>query len=187
MQTENDTAKPEGSPEQEAGEGCSGATCSASSCECAKCVGYRSYLDWKKKGSKTSTPETDAQANLTGAGGPPTWHIHADFARKLEREKNRLQELLDDYIRDKRQIGKDLGLSEDERLHHRFQRRIICDLQRENRMMRMALEKVHERMQGPANNRRFMQIAGPARECINLAKPFLPPNVQTDAPTGCVQ
>lgn len=28
MQTENDTTKPENSPEQEAGEGCSGATCS---------------------------------------------------------------------------------------------------------------------------------------------------------------
>ena len=124
--------------------------------------------------ASSDTPETDAQANLTGAGGPPTWHIHAEFSRKMERERNRLRELLDDYIRDKRQIGKDLGLSEDERLHHRFQRRIICDLQRENRMMRMALEKVHERMQGPANNRRFMQIAGPARECLNLAKPFLP-------------
>lgn len=31
MQTENDTPKPEDSPEQEAGEGCSGATCSRSS------------------------------------------------------------------------------------------------------------------------------------------------------------
>jgi hypothetical protein len=30
MQTENDTSKPEDSPQQEAGEGCSGATCSAS-------------------------------------------------------------------------------------------------------------------------------------------------------------
>jgi len=34
----------------------------------------------------SETPRTDAQANLTGAGGPPTWHIHADFARQLERE-----------------------------------------------------------------------------------------------------
>lgn len=31
MQTENDTSKPEYSPQQEAGEGCSGATCSPSS------------------------------------------------------------------------------------------------------------------------------------------------------------
>lgn len=139
----------------------------------------RRALLWALRIMKTDTPETDAQANLTGAGGPPAWHIHADFARKLERERNRLQELLDDYIRDKRQIGKDLGLPEDERLHHRFQRRIICDLQRENRMMKMALGKVHERMQGPANNRRFMQIAGPARECLNLAKPFLPPNAKS--------
>jgi hypothetical protein len=94
----------------------------------------------------------------------------------------RLRELLEDYVRDKRQIGKDLGLPEEERLHHRFQRRIICDLQRENRMMKMALVKVHERMQGPANNRRFMQIAGPARECLNLAKPFLPNTTTQAAP-----
>jgi hypothetical protein len=32
MQTENDTSKPEDSPQQEAGEGCSGATCSPCSC-----------------------------------------------------------------------------------------------------------------------------------------------------------
>lgn len=31
MQTENDTSKPEDSPQQEAGDGCSGATCSSSS------------------------------------------------------------------------------------------------------------------------------------------------------------
>jgi hypothetical protein len=30
MQTENDTSKPEDSPQQETGEGCSGASCSAS-------------------------------------------------------------------------------------------------------------------------------------------------------------
>ena len=96
-------------------------------------------------------------------------------------ETSRLRELLEDYVRDKRQIGKDLGLPEDERLHHRFQRRVIFDLQRENRMMKMALAKVYERMQDPANNRRFMQIAGPARECINLAKPFLP-NSQDQEP-----
>jgi hypothetical protein len=34
MQTENDTSKPEDSPQQEAGEGCSGATCSAYSSAC---------------------------------------------------------------------------------------------------------------------------------------------------------
>ncbi len=50
-------------------------------------------------------------------------------ARKLERERNRLGELLKDYERDKRQIGKDLGLSEDDQMHDRFQRRAIMDLQ----------------------------------------------------------
>jgi hypothetical protein len=177
MHTENQSSKPNPEPKQETGEGCSGATCSASSCECAKCFEYRRYLDWKKRGSKTSTPETDAQARenkyAEGCWGEESC-VPSDFAQEVERERNRLRELLEDYVRDKKQIGKDLGLPEDARLHHRFQRRIICDLQRENRMMRMALEKVHERMQGPASNRRFMQIAGPARECLNLAKPFLP-------------
>jgi hypothetical protein len=50
-------------------------------------------------------------------------------ARKLERERNRLGGLLEDYERDKRQIGKDLGLSEDDQMHDRFQRRAIMDLQ----------------------------------------------------------
>lgn len=85
----------------------------------------------------------------------------------------RLRELLEDYIRDKRQVGKDLGLLTGDQLCHRFQLRAIFNLQFENRKMKAAMEKIHERMQGPANNRRFMQIAGPARECLNLAKPFL--------------
>jgi hypothetical protein len=118
------------------------------------------------------TLETDAQSakcclSLIGEFVP------ADFSRKIERERNRGIELIGDYERDKRQIGKDLGLGEDERLHHKFQRRIIFDLQRENQMMKAALGKIHERMIGPANNRTFMQIAGPARECINLSKPFI--------------
>ena len=86
----------------------------------------------------------------------------------------RLRELLEDYIRDKRQVGKDLGLLTGDQLCHRFQLRAIINLQFENRKMKAALAKIHERMQGPANNRRIMQIAGPARECLNLAKPFLP-------------
>jgi hypothetical protein len=42
----------------------------------------------------SDTPRTDAQANLTGAGGPPTWHIHADFARQLERELTEARNIL---------------------------------------------------------------------------------------------
>jgi hypothetical protein len=38
-------------------------------------------------------------------------------------------ELLGDYVRDKREIGKDLGLPESEQLIHRFQLRAIFDLQ----------------------------------------------------------
>jgi len=49
-------------------------------CECDERYG--------EKPAETNTPETDAQANLTGAGGLPTWHIHADFARRIERERD---------------------------------------------------------------------------------------------------
>jgi hypothetical protein len=52
--------------------------------------------------------------------------------------------------------------------------RQIERLQRDNAAMTSAMVKIHERMKGPASNQRFMQIAGPARECLNLAKPFLP-------------
>ena len=75
MQTENDISKPEDSPEQEAGEGCSGATCSASS----------------------DTPETDGKC-LSWYPGTCTLGyegknidgriVLADFARKLERQRN---------------------------------------------------------------------------------------------------
>ena len=52
--------------------------------------------------------------------------------------------------------------------------RQIERLQRDNAAMTSVMVKIHERMQGPASNKRFMQIAGPARECLNLTKPFLP-------------
>lgn len=126
----------------------------------AKAIDYRRWLD--------GILSENANSHLPRSSGS------ASCSASFDLDAPRLRELLEDYVRDKRQIGKDLGLPENERLHHRSQRRIIFDLQRENRMMRMALKKVYERMQGPASNRRLMQIAGPARECINLAKPFLP-------------
>lgn len=45
------------------------------------------------------------------------------------------------------------------------------------------LRKISQIMQGPANNRRFMQIAGPARECINLTKKFVEPPPPAPAPS----
>jgi hypothetical protein len=87
-------------------------------------------------------------------------------------DANRALELLADYERDKRQIGKDLGLEDADQMHHRFQRRKIFDLQRENREMKAALLKIRNAMKTPANNRTFMQIAGPARECLNITRPF---------------
>lgn len=131
---------------------------------------------------KTKTPKSMGESNTTQPNSTtPRSSGSASCSASFDLDAPRLRELLEDYVRDKRQIGKDLGLPENERLHHRSQRRIIFDLQRENRMMRMALKKVYERMQGPASNRRLMQIAGPARECINLAKPFLP-NTQDHQP-----
>jgi aspartate/methionine/tyrosine aminotransferase len=64
MHTENDTSKPEDSPQQEAGEGCSGATCSASS----------------------DTPETDAAIAL--ANDPDGAPEVCDLCEKLERQRN---------------------------------------------------------------------------------------------------
>jgi hypothetical protein len=87
-------------------------------------------------------------------------------------KQQRLHELLSDFLRDKQIIGQKLNLIGEQQLIHRAQCRAIRDMQRENEKMRAALTKIHERMRVPAGNRRFMQIAGPARECINLAKPF---------------
>ena len=120
----------------------------------------------------SDTPETDAQASLTGAGGLPSWHVHSDFCRKLERKNNRALELLEDYERDKRQIGKDLGLTESEQLVHRFQRRAIFDLQREKKAMKEAMAKINQIMHAPASNRTFMQVAGPARQVMNITNKF---------------
>ena len=52
--------------------------------------------------------------------------------------------------------------------------RQIERLHRDNAAMTSVMAKIHELMQGPASNQRYMQIAGPARECLNLTKPFLP-------------
>jgi hypothetical protein len=35
--------------------------------------------------------------------------------------------------------------------------------------------KIRNSMKTPANNRTFMQIAGPARECLNITRPFFKP------------
>lgn len=54
--------------------------------------------------------------------------------------------------------------------------RQIERLQQDNAKMTSVMVKIHERMKGQASNQRYMQIAGPARECLNLTRPFLPEN-----------
>ena len=57
MQTENDTSKPEDSPEQETGEGCSGATCSLIALavkwidlnDLEPITDYSGFLEWSEK------------------------------------------------------------------------------------------------------------------------------------------
>lgn len=53
------------------------------------------------------------------------------------------------------------------------QRQDILDLQRQRDAAREALRQIAERLNHPAGNMRFMQIAGPARECINIVKSIL--------------
>ena len=46
-------------------------------------------------------------------------------------------------------------------------------LQQETKAMRNALRNIYEELKVPAGNQRMMQIARPARTCMNLAKPFI--------------
>ena len=92
MQTENDTSKPEDSPQQEAGEGCSGATCSAAFDSLETAIACHSR-DW-------STHRRDAWIYGIVCG----WGLEA--MRELEdqhgwgpEESARLQSLRDAYIR----------------------------------------------------------------------------------------
>lgn len=46
----------------------------------------------------------------------------------------------------------------------------IIDLQRQRDKAHNALREIKARLEGPAGNRRFMQIAEPARACLNIIK-----------------
>jgi hypothetical protein len=72
MQTKNDTSKPEDSPAQEAGEGCSGATCSPDA---------------------LATPLTDAELDdCEGRGADYIAIILGEHSRMLERQLNKARE-----------------------------------------------------------------------------------------------
>jgi wobble nucleotide-excising tRNase len=49
-----------------------------------------------------------------------------------------------------------------------------ANLRKENADLHQIIVKINEIMIPLASNRRFMQIAGPARQCLNLTKPFRP-------------
>lgn len=53
----------------------------------------------------------------------------ATLSKTHSKDMNRLSKMIDDFIRDKRQIGKDLGLNEHDQMICHFQRRAIFDLQ----------------------------------------------------------
>lgn len=57
-------------------------------------------------------------------------------------------------------------------------RQVGYSLALENEAMRRTLSEIRKILQGPASNMRFMQIANPARQCINLIKPFLKGNTE---------
>lgn len=50
------------------------------------------------------------------------------------------------------------------------------ELVRRVRELESAIAKIKIVMAGPASNRRFMQIAGPARHCLNIIKAVEAPN-----------
>jgi len=52
-------------------------------------------------------------------------------------------------------------------------RKDVLDLQAQRDKAHNILRQIAERLKGPASNMRFMQIAGPARECRNLIKHVL--------------
>ena len=52
-------------------------------------------------------------------------------------------------------------------------KRRIRALEYQDDRMNRAFALVYETLKVPAANQKFMQIAGPARRCINLIKPFL--------------
>jgi len=73
------------------------------------------------------------------------------FGEKLERERDylqkknvRLNEWLDDYIQDKKQIGRLLGLSEENSLVHDMQKNVIFAIRNALRSDKPAYEQLNE-------------------------------------------
>jgi hypothetical protein len=120
-------------------------------CECEERYG--------KKTAENNTPETDAQANLTGAGAPPTWHIHADFARRLERERDINRRLYETECKD-----------------HAFMRKTLERVIRERDKYQNTLKDIYT----------GHILRGAVQEKIEEALNFNEENSQADRPNGSV-
>ncbi|MBC8125816.1 MAG: hypothetical protein H8M99_01530 [Gloeobacteraceae cyanobacterium ES-bin-144] len=105
--------------------GCQQEPCSASSCGCEKCENYQKYLAWKKRENASDGINELVEENRHLKEQLATLSITHAKARQ------RLDELLSDYVRDKRIIGEALGLTGENVMIHWFQLRAIHSLQNE--------------------------------------------------------
>ena len=85
----------------------------------------------------------------------------------------KLRSMIRTLVQEKAKLGKELDLTEPHTLVHAEQKKKIRSLVNENYNMRWTINRINSVLQSPASNRKFMQIARPARECINLTKPFI--------------
>ena len=98
--------------------------CSASSGGCEKCENYQKYLAWKKRENASDGINELVEENR---------HLKEQLATLSithAKDRQRLDELLSDFVRDKRIIGEALGLTGENVLIHWFQLREIHTLQK---------------------------------------------------------
>jgi len=63
---------------------------------------------------------------------------------ELQKKHDRLNELLDDYIQDKKQVGRFLGLSEENALIHDMQKNVIFAIKNAIRSDKPSYEQLNE-------------------------------------------
>ncbi len=84
----------------------------------------------------------------------------------------KIRSMLRILLQERKKLGKELGLDEAVLSDHTKQKLKIRQLVGENSRLLMALKSIVDVLQPAAGNRKFMQIARPARECLNILKPF---------------
>lgn len=101
----------------------SDATPCSASCGCEKCQSYQKYLAWKKRENTSDGVNELVEENR---------HLKEQLATLSithAKDRQRLDELLSDYVRDKRVIGEALGLTGESVMAHWFQLQAIHSLQ----------------------------------------------------------